>query len=69
MGEQEKIEYKPMKLNKEQEEAKAIVDMTDEEISKMSFKEKQKHFRNRNKLCKVVYCHPYNIPFRKEKNI
>lgn len=32
-----------------------IVNTTDEEISQMSFKEKQEYFKKRNKLCKIIY--------------
>lgn len=38
-----------------QEEIEKVLNTTDEEIAKMSSKEKQKYFKNKTSLVKVVY--------------
>lgn len=38
---------------REQERIKAILNKSQEEIDKMDYKEKQKYFKERSKICKV----------------
>lgn len=37
------------------EELLKIVSISDEELEKLTYKEKQKYYRAKNKLCKVVF--------------
>lgn len=37
------------------EELLKIISISDEELEKLTYKEKQKYYRAKNKLCKVVF--------------
>jgi hypothetical protein len=47
------------------EEIVSIMNMTDEDINKMSYKEKQEYFKNRNRIVKVIYKNEHNKPYVK----